>query len=270
MQYFLTAGGLRIHYHRRGSGPRGIIFIPQASGDGFSWQASMESPALADFQRVYIDPAGHGQSAFSAAPDEDYTVPGMGATLAATIAALQLTDYILVTASLGSNIAAEALPLLHGCKGLFMVGPCVLGQGITPAEIITAFPYAGLLTAAHPPDEDLQHYMQGLVVRQDAATITRLVNAYRNTDPQFRVSLGASLARAAWSDEISNLQQAGLPVAIVFGENEAIVNMQYLDNVPLPRWQNQVHVIKAAGHLAQLDQPAVFEALLCRFIADVF
>jgi pimeloyl-ACP methyl ester carboxylesterase len=72
-----------------------------------------------------------------------------------------------------------------------------------------------------------------------------------------------------WSDEFANLKSTGLPVCFVFGKNEKVVNLNYLNDYP-GKWSEQVFYINNAGHFCNNDQPQVFNELLEKFATDCF
>jgi predicted alpha/beta hydrolase family esterase len=63
--------------------------------------------------------------------------------------------------------------------------------------------------------------------------------------------LSNSISEQEWTDEIKNCNNSGLPVAIVYGENDNFTNVAYVDNIPMKKWRNKIISVPNAGHLVQ-------------------
>jgi len=72
------------------------------------------------------------------------------------------------------------------------------------------------------------------------------------------------------SDEIELLKKAGIPVLVVFGQDEKMANPDYLDKLPFETWKNKVFKFPEAGHYVQMDQPGKFNELLFEYVRDRF
>lgn len=60
------------------------------------------------------------------------------------------------------------------------------------------------------------------------------------------------------------------PLAIVLGEGEQLVSLDYLQRLSVPNlWLGNVQVIAGAGHAPHRETPQEFTAMLERFIADL-
>ncbi|MBC9929763.1 alpha/beta fold hydrolase [Chitinophaga qingshengii] len=257
---------MQLSISTKGNGPRTLVFLHQACGSHRTWDKQVNDPLLEQYTRICIDFPGHGASG----PADVYSLPLLGNVLADTLQQLKLDEYILVTISLAGSVAAEALPQLKGCKGLFIAGGCLLGGAITPATVMIPFEHAAVLFEATPPEERLQGYVSGLVAVPATETLQVLTADYRKTDPAFRSGLAASLGRGEWSNQILQVEEAGIPVAFVYGSEERIIDNSYLDTVLPGKWRGGVHTLPAAGHLTSLDQPEEFNRLLAAFAKEAF
>ena len=86
----------------------------------------------------------------------------------------------------------------------------------------------------------------------------------------FRSTILQNTINGKVSDEISLLESADIPLLIVFGEDEMLINHNYLDNAHLELWNSRVHKITEAGHMANLDKPEVFNQLLKSYCTKMF
>lgn len=93
---------------------------------------------------------------------------------------------------------------------------------------------------------------------------------FRLADPAFREQLFNTISKQEWTDEIKNCNNFGLPVAIVYGENDNFTNVHYLDNIPIKKWRDKIILVPNAGHLIQYDKPVELAELIKEFADDCF
>jgi pimeloyl-ACP methyl ester carboxylesterase len=61
-----------------------------------------------------------------------------------------------------------------------------------------------------------------------------------------------------------------VPLAILHGEHEALVNLAYLQQLTIPSlWRGRVEMVLGAAHAIHRETPAAFTGLLTQFIADL-
>lgn len=215
-----------------------------------------------------IDLPGHGGSR-----KEDICIPyslvSLGTAVKQTIEKAKLHSYIIVASSISSNIAGEICRELEHCKGYVLIGSCIMGQLVAVADLLMPSQYTHVLFDANPADDDLAAYIRTLTFRKDEYWCRELASLYRQTDPTYRTQIGEAVARSEWTDEIKNLNDTGLPVCVIMGEEEEIVNKNYLNGYLMHKWNNREYFIKEAGHLAYLDQPEQVNQLIFDFAKDM-
>jgi pimeloyl-ACP methyl ester carboxylesterase len=83
-----------------------------------------------------------------------------------------------------------------------------------------------------------------------------------------RVQLAASAANR--KDGVETVAQLTVPLAIVHGAEDQLVNVDYIRSLKMPTlWRDEVQVIEGAGHSPHWERPERFNALLADFVADV-
>ena len=264
----LIVNGLEIHTRIKGDAATTILFIHGSSLSSRTWDPQFSDPQLSgNYRLIAIDLPGHGQSSWGADAALQYSFGELARIIKGVIDLLELKSYILAGLSIGTNLAGELTAPLLGCKGFFLTGPSPTAPHIDLDKIVLPFEYGAVLATPDPTDAALENYIRGLVSSRDAALLAQLKNGYRHADPAFRANLGTILATRAWSNEIAQLNQHGLPVALVYGKEEQIVNAAYLRHeIPHP-WKDEMILVEDAGHLVNADQPAVFNRLLLDFAA---
>lgn len=247
-----------------------IVFIHQSSGSSAVWDDVVSEKKLNQFHLYCIDIDGNGDRWDKNAIGPDYSLASLSNKILETINKLKLKNYILVGVSIGTNIIGEIADKLSNCKGIVLVGAPIVGGEITPAEVLLPFEYGHVLIDVAPKDSDLDHCISGLTYYQNQKQQEMLKADYLKTDPNYRKQLLNTINEGLWSDEIGNLRDSHQPVMVVYGIYDKICNTRFLENVGLHLWQNKIHLIDNAGHLAHLDQPAFFSKLLVDFATDVF
>jgi pimeloyl-ACP methyl ester carboxylesterase len=80
----------------------------------------------------------------------------------------------------------------------------------------------------------------------------------------------ASVAQGRFADELEIVQSLRRPLAILHGEGEQLVSLDYLRQVPAASlWRGEVQLIAGAGHAPHQETPEQFATLLEQFISDL-
>ncbi|WP_199120748.1 alpha/beta fold hydrolase [Pedobacter sp. ASV28] len=268
--HFLRTTHTEIAYARKNkNSSKSIIFVHPSSACSEIWSEIVNNDQLKSYDLICIDTPGHGKSAHCLNPQQDYQLESLSSSILEVINALEVKNYIIVAASLGTNIIGETAHLLKDCKGFFLIGPTLVGGAIEPEHILLPFKYAGVLLEAQPEDAHIDAYMSHLVNSSDQSLLNQLKKYYLQTDPKFRERLASSIGNKQWNDELGNIKRTEKKVAMLYGEDEKISRPDAFLTTDLHQWQNKIHVVKKAGHLIHLDQPEVFIQLLLQFTDDI-
>ncbi len=77
-------------------------------------------------------------------------------------------------------------------------------------------------------------------------------------------------AQGRFTDEIAIVAALQRPLAILQGEGEQLVSLDYMNKLTIPSlWRGAVQLIPDAGHAPHQEAPEAFTALLTQFIADL-
>ena len=74
----------------------------------------------------------------------------------------------------------------------------------------------------------------------------------------------------AVNDEIKFLNETGVFILTIFGKEDKIVNVHYLDAIPFNTWKDEIYKLPAAGHFVHVDQPEIFNQLISRYVNEMF
>lgn len=260
-----------IYSQTTGKGKQRIVFVHGNSQSHETWDDVITDPALnSRYSLTTLDLPGHGRSFRSKAPSADYSLGGLARHLAAFLNAWEAGGYLLVATSLGSNVVAEAMPFLLDCMGIFLLCPCIGGGPYTPANIMQPNPNLAACFLPYPTEEQLDAVLNDLTFESREEWKTKSRQWFLDTDPAFREAIGVSIANQEWSDEIKNLENAGIPVAIASGAADKLIRPTYLADASLTKWRNEIIVLPEAGHCLQLEKTPLVANLIGEFAEDCF
>jgi pimeloyl-ACP methyl ester carboxylesterase len=173
---------------------------------------------------------------------------------------------VVVGHSLGGHIALEAV-----AKGLEISGLFVFST--PPLRDARDFPAAfhlelvgDVLFRASVTEAEISK-VAGLIMPIGVQPPPYYARSIRVTDPDARGVMGAALKRDSLADERATLESIPCPAALVLGELEQIVNIQYVQSLGLSNlWRGSVQFVPGAGHNPQYDNPEAFNAVLSDFL----
>lgn len=265
-QQKLLVGNTSIAVYETGTGANTILFL---HGGGMA--ANYFDPQLQDaslqmrYRLIAIDLPGHGHSD-RLTSERDYWPDALAQLLPPLLRILDVSNFVLVGLSYGTNIIGEITDPYADCKGLMLVSPCVMNDTFPPFQVITVKSNGHVLVSGEVSDADVQAY--AYAHESDRSLADRYVRDFMNTDPNFRTGLGQFILTQGWADELENIKRWQLPVCVVYGQDDPLLDAHYLDNFPL-LWQGKVHR-QAGGHFINTANPSEFNALLEAFANAVF
>jgi pimeloyl-ACP methyl ester carboxylesterase len=263
---YFTVNEIPIRLLVTGTDGKAILFVHGNSCNAEYWADQLNDAALqSQYQLIAFDLPGHGKSG----KHPTYQLSELAQILPALIKQLHLEEYILTGLSFGTCLIAESAPALQDCKGFFLASPCITNDEYTLSASIMPFDGAYAMASASIPDEVLSKFVEQFVANPFSPWINRYKTSYLQTDPAFRVALGNAIQNQEWTDEFANLENTGMPSSIVFGKEEKILNIHYLDHYPGP-WNHTIHEIDNCAHFVNAERPGQFNKLLKEFAEEAF
>jgi pimeloyl-ACP methyl ester carboxylesterase len=260
-----------LHSQKLNNHSKSIIFIHGNSQSLKVWDKIVGNEKLFNnYSLVTLDLPGHGKSFHSNESEKDYSFKGMAKSVESFLEQYKNDEYIIVALSIGTNFVAEIFPLPQNCKGLFFIGSLIIGKDFTIADAIIPNPNTAAAFMASPSDEEINAIMEDMACHISPETKEECKQIFCDTHPAFREAISNSVAKQEWSDETGNIENLTIPVALVYGAEEKIVNPQYLNRSSIRKWLNEIILIPNGGHCVQLDQPQVVAELINDFAKDCF
>jgi pimeloyl-ACP methyl ester carboxylesterase len=269
---YIAVEGLNLaHIEKNPEAAQTIFFIHGNSGSSLTWSKQLESVLLSDFRLIAFDLPGHGFSDDSPNPDLDYSPIRLGQIMADAVSRLAVRQpYILIGFSLGTNIIGEMLYRNLTPAGIVLVSSCVIN---TVSDLQTVF----------LPNENANNFFSDSVSAENLAKLARdcfylpdtnemekFKTDFQKTKVPFRSTLMKKAGEGAVNDEIELLEKIGLSILTIFGNEDKIVNVDYLDTIPLVIWQNAIYKLPQAGHFVHIDQAEKVNQLISDYVAEMF
>ncbi len=228
----------------------------------------LNGPLGEEYRLIAMDLPGHGKSADAVNPERTYCWPGYAETAIEVLEGLGIKQAAVYGWSLGGHAAIEMIPRFPGLAGLMISGTPPVSM--TPESIQTGFranPAVALFGKAEWSDEEVNMLAQGLY---GPACDDILRNALKRTDGRSRTLLFASLWAGKASDQKALAETAPMPLAIVDGADDPVVNTGYIAGLKIRNlWEGHYHLLRGLGHVAFLTAPETFNPIFARFARDM-
>jgi pimeloyl-ACP methyl ester carboxylesterase len=267
-------GAIAVHESAGQGPPVALIHGNSSSSRAFSRQ--LEGPLGARFRLVAIDLPGHGESEDAKDPSA-YSLPGHAQAVRAVIEALDLHGARFVGWSLGGHVALEMAPDLPRARGFV-----IFGTPPVPSRAAPPIPSDEPTRQPFLPNPAMRFTLQESLDSDEAAAyvaaffkpgFTDIPPFYfqdaLRTDGRARGGLGSSVGGGLYRDEVAIVRDLSIPLAVLHGGDEQLVNGLYFGSVPMPSlWRSAVQMIPYAGHAPHWETPRAFDALIEAFIAE--
>lgn len=252
--------------YSKGTNDTTIVFLHGNSLASEAFMAQFQDEELHHFRLLAIDLPGHGLSSQAADPAHTYNLFTFRDIVIEIIQKLNIGLFVFAGHSLGGHVAMECLPFLSGCRGVFLWGAPPVKLPLDTSVLYKPSPEVGLLFTRDLDQSSVDALASLLACKNHQRVVAAMIAA---TDPAFRQFLPASLAEGKVSDEYQLLCDSKLPVALIQGKHDALINSGYLQQLQLPHlWRDEVVIIDDACHAPQLETPREFNSLLKEFVMD--
>ena len=186
------------------------------------------------FRCLAFDLPGHGESA-PAGNRADYSLPGYAAVLAGFAQATDAADAVVVGWSLGGHIALEAAPAMPAAAGYVIFGTPPVATADQMGEAFLPNPAMNMaFTASVERQERHEPIAASFTAPRSAQSLDEFVADIGRTDGAARAGLFASLGEGRFADEVAIASTLRQPLAILQGEGEQLVNLDYLRRLTIP------------------------------------
>ena len=280
-----TFNGLAVNYLDEGAGDQAVLFV-----HGFPFQATMWEPQIpvavaAGRRAVAPDLPGFGRSAVPS-DRSAYSIDGYADLVAALVSDLGLGQVVVVGLSMGGYIALAVARRHPGVlAGLVLAD--TRADPDTPAGRQARSDQQALVEERG----DVTPLVDGLLTRvlapggQGASPRQVRREPPQNAGPR-QAEVGATLgdmmrstAPAGWigaleamkerRDQTDLLPSIAVPTLVVVGEADAIAPVDVAEAMAKAIPGSHLEVIPDAGHVANLENPEVFNTVFSEFLSTI-
>jgi len=251
------ADGLEMAYVEKGEGGPALVFVHCGNCRKEIWRETLDA-FQGEHRVVAMDLPGHGRSGTQRA---EWSIPALGADVAALVEHLELGKVILVGSSLGGPVSLEAARRLGRDRVLGVVAVDTL------QNVEAKWPEESRRRVLDSYRSDFRKGCRGLMLGllpedTPGPTRDRVAEDTCGNDPRPAIALLETLGAY---DQASALREAGVPVW-------AINSTVYATAVEANRKYSpsfQVIPMEGVGHFPQVERPAEFQQHLRRAIRSL-
>jgi len=220
------------------------------------------------YNTLFIDLPGHGKNNLSHFSEKDFCLEAYVNYTLEKINASNAKSVVLVGHSLGGHIAIEVAPKLKNVKGILIFGTPPVGKPPAMDKAFLPHPAIPFLFQEKWLHNELQQLIEALTNDKYNAEIVKRELLLSNG--KARTALLTCIGAGKHEDELSIVGNLKIPIAILHGENDVLINQHYFSEISLPTlWRAKVHTIPAGSHCLQMDSPKEFNDLLLQFCNEV-
>lgn len=255
----IKAGDIRLGFDEQGAGDA-IVFLHGVGSDKAVWDEQLTHFGARGYRAVALDYPGYGESD---SPSSDPDRRRIAEYVFAALDELKVTTAHVVGLSMGGVIALEMLRQ----------------QSARLRSLVLAD------TFAKHPDADaiLQRSLDGMATlgMEEFARqrISAVLQPHASSELKTRVVENMArinarsytwASRAVWTaDYLADLPHINTPVLVIVGERDGLTPVALSEELHKGIRGSCLRIVRAAGHLANLDNPAAFNDALAEFIQSV-
>jgi pimeloyl-ACP methyl ester carboxylesterase len=265
-----TPNGVLAYRMSPGSGLP-VVLLHTNSSSSAIYQPLLDSALGQQYRLIAVDFPGHGDSSDADEPQRDYTIPAYARQVSALIAALELKQAAVIGCSLGGHVALElAAQQPDQVCGLIIMGTPPVGPGVDHMDrAFIPTEHMALTGLASWTQEQAAQYGQACM--GDIPLSADLHAVFARADGRARERMFSHWQSGAEGyDQRAFVADSATPLAVLHGGADPFISYDYLESLQWGNlWREQIHQLKAAGHMPFLQAPAEFERLTSEFLATL-
>jgi len=217
-----------------------------------------------------FDFPGHGDSDNSPIPETTYTLPGFADATVQLIAALKLKHPVIVGWSMGGHIAIELMARLPRLRGVFLIGSPPVGKvnGVNDRTLgFKGSPAGSLAGKEEWSNEEATVFVHRIFLGSEDH---ELIETAKRADGRFRTRMFHGSLEGLGVNQREVVEASTLSIAIVNGELDTGLNLEYFDSLHYKNlWNGKVVRQPGVGHAPFWQAPQEFNASLRSFLSDL-
>jgi pimeloyl-ACP methyl ester carboxylesterase len=236
---------------------KSLVFIHGNSLNCRLFEPLLKSEKLKDYHLLALDLPGHGENEHAHEPERAYHLDNIRAIIVNFVQWLNLAHVTLLGHSLGGHLSIHVLPELKDVvEGIVLFGTPPLSNLADAASAFNPLPEMQLAYTAQLTDDQCLKLAAAFGNQKHQI---ELQSAIQQTDPYFRDVLGKVVSAGNNPNEIDLLESFIGKILILHGENDILVNRDYLNKLQFSNmYRGKIKIIPLASHMCFLDNPDYF------------
>ncbi|SHN10424.1 alpha/beta fold hydrolase [Chitinophaga sp. CF418] len=255
-------GAIAVEESGKDSGiPLLLIHGNSFSHDVFRYQ--LQGSLAENYRLIAFDLPGQGKSENAPEPMRTYTLPGFADAVIELLEKMGITETVILGWSLGGHIAIEMLSRFSGIQGLMITGTPPVGRN-SMSQGFSGSPHTGMAGKEIITEAEIAAFVTAIFGRSAEPFLLDIV---RRADGRFRKRLFEAAREGAGADQRRTVENSMVPLAVVNGAADSIINLNYFDTVDYANlWEDQCYQLPGLGHAPFWEGPDQFNPLLERFL----
>jgi pimeloyl-ACP methyl ester carboxylesterase len=245
-----------------------ILLIHGNSSCKEAFREQFDGPLGRSRRLIAMDLPGHGASSDAFDPHRSYSMPAYAECAVELLQALGIDRAAVFGWSLGGHVALEMLPRFPGMLGLMIAGTPPVRP--TVESIQAGFrpnPLVGIFGKRDFTPDEVEAFGAACY---GPALDDGFREALRRTDGRARELMFSAIFTGGASDQRLLAEECGVPLAIVNGAEDPLVDVDYIGRLSYRSlWEQHCHLLRDQGHAFFLTAPERFNPILARFAADM-
>lgn len=263
----LKINGKSINYYQNKENGSPVFFIHGNSAGGEVFVEQFKNSSLNNYRCIALDLPGCALSFKSVVPEIDYSVSNLTTILDKFIGSFNFDTYTIVAHSLGGHIAIETLEKLKGLNKLIIFGTPPLGNSGTAISPFLNNSCVSLFFKKDI-DENEKKLMVENLISPDCKYVQLIDQLLDASDGQLREQIGIEAASGKLKDEVAEFKNLVCEKYILHGQNDLVINLEYLELLKEFCSDKTIHVIQNSGHYPQLENRECFNEILVKLLEN--
>ncbi len=242
-----------------------IVLVHGNSMSSKIWQHQFQKSLSDKYFLISFDLPGHGDSDNL----DTYGLAILAESVTTIIEYFKLSNYIVAGNSLGGDLILQLSQKLNRCKGIMLINTPPMSKPPVIDKALLPNPLIGMFFAKDYEQTNLEQFLN-IFLSDTKNTPAFIRSDFERTDGTMRQSLSESINMHKYLDEVEAIKALTMPVVIVAGKNEKMVNNDYYASINIRMlWQQKVQLIEGSAHCPQWEKPEVFNKILDDFCTGI-